>query len=487
MKKLAILTVALVAINWQVTAQNEVEAIRYSVNDLPATGRSLGMGGAFGAIGADLSNFFSNPAGIGAYKRRDIGISFALHDVNSKSSYMQVQQDNARTRFNMNTIGIVGHKDIENSEWKSVNWGFAHGKTNNFYQNISIKGKSNGTSLMDQFAGQAEGIDPDQLLDAIPFTSGLAYQVYAIDPGDSLGSYYQTNSYTGDILQNKSINRTGVQSESAFGIGGNYKDVLLVGMTLNFQSVRFKDISSFSEEFENNSDNFLSRYSYNETLYSDGTGVGVKLGAIVMPTPWVRVGLAYHSPTRISFTESYTADMNSKERVGGGQWTQTSPTLVTEYLVRTPSKLMANLALVIGKTGVFSVDYEYANYDRIRMSGTRTNSYGYSDENDAISELYHGTHKVKAGVELRALEAWYVRAGAVYQQSPFINGVGAITTPRMSYTGGIGYRSDYFFVDVAGAFTTGKEYYYMYSPSLVEPATIQTNRFMGVVSFGMRY
>jgi len=43
------------------TAQNEVEALRYSMSDIPVTGRSLGMGGSFGAVGSDLSSLFTNP------------------------------------------------------------------------------------------------------------------------------------------------------------------------------------------------------------------------------------------------------------------------------------------------------------------------------------------------------------------------------------------------------------------------------------------
>jgi len=165
--------------------------------------------------------------------------------------------------------------------------------------------------MMDQFAFQADGIHPDELTDAMPFTSGLAYQTYAIDPGDSLGTFYYPNSYTGDINQSKSLRRTGVQNETSFGIGANLRDFLLLGFTLNFQGVRFRESATYSENFENVDANYLAGYSYNENLYSDGTGIGVKLGAIVIPKPWLRVGAAYHTATRISLTESYTADMAS--------------------------------------------------------------------------------------------------------------------------------------------------------------------------------
>ena len=39
-----------------VFAQNDLDAIRYSRNGVGGTARFVGMGGAFGAAGADLSN-----------------------------------------------------------------------------------------------------------------------------------------------------------------------------------------------------------------------------------------------------------------------------------------------------------------------------------------------------------------------------------------------------------------------------------------------
>jgi long-subunit fatty acid transport protein len=485
MKKIVIATV-LAALCLDLAAQNEVDALRFSQTDLPVTGRSLGMGGAFGAVGADQSNLFTNPAGLGGYRRRNFDISFGLHDVVSNASYMGTVNEQARTRFNLNSIGITGHQTIENSAWKAVNFGFAHSKTNNFYQNLTIGGNSNGTTLMDQFASQAAGIHPDDIMDLRPFGAGLAYQTYAIDPVDTLGTSYYANSYTGDIRQNKNIQRTGVQSETAFGLGANYNDMLWLGMSINFSSVRFREFSNLSERFDNDAANYLSSLNYRENLYSDGTGVGIKLGAVVLPTDWLRVGAAFHSATRITITETYTADMNTVER-SGLSWSQDSPSLVTEYSLRTPARYMANLAFILSKQAVLAVDYDYAAYNKMKMNGLRNNTYNYVPENEVISTVYKGTHRVRAGVEYRVAEAVRLRAGAIYQQSPFVSGVGAVTTPKMTYTGGIGYFSDYFTIDLGFAYSHNKESYYLYSPALVDAANIKNNRYMGILSVGMRY
>lgn len=55
---------------WSI-AQNEEDVLRYSQIEFSGTARYVGLGGAYGAIGADFSSLSSNPAGIGVYKRSE--------------------------------------------------------------------------------------------------------------------------------------------------------------------------------------------------------------------------------------------------------------------------------------------------------------------------------------------------------------------------------------------------------------------------------
>ena len=43
-----------------------------STSDIIGTARYVGMGGALGALGADISAISSNPAAIGMYRRSDV-------------------------------------------------------------------------------------------------------------------------------------------------------------------------------------------------------------------------------------------------------------------------------------------------------------------------------------------------------------------------------------------------------------------------------
>ncbi len=63
MKRLAIVCASTLLIAGDVWAQGEIDAYRYSQTEVTGTARSMSMGGAFGALGGDISSIAINPAG----------------------------------------------------------------------------------------------------------------------------------------------------------------------------------------------------------------------------------------------------------------------------------------------------------------------------------------------------------------------------------------------------------------------------------------
>ena len=51
-----------------------------STSDVIGTARYVGMGGALGALGADISAIGSNPAAIGMYRRSDIALTALIRN-----------------------------------------------------------------------------------------------------------------------------------------------------------------------------------------------------------------------------------------------------------------------------------------------------------------------------------------------------------------------------------------------------------------------
>lgn len=73
MKKIICLAVsALMAGAGSASAQGVLDAYKFSQSDLNGTARYLGMGGAFGALGGDISVLSNNPAGLGIYRSSEV-------------------------------------------------------------------------------------------------------------------------------------------------------------------------------------------------------------------------------------------------------------------------------------------------------------------------------------------------------------------------------------------------------------------------------
>ena len=79
-----------------VSAQSLYDAARFMGNDLNGTARFVGMGGAMGALGGDISTMGTNPAGIGIYRSSDVMTSFGFSNIGMKSTMngSKNEQDN---------------------------------------------------------------------------------------------------------------------------------------------------------------------------------------------------------------------------------------------------------------------------------------------------------------------------------------------------------------------------------------------------------
>ena len=74
------------ALPFSVSAQSAVDAYTLSQNETRGTARFMAMGGAFTALGGDLSTLNQNPAGIGVYRGSDVGFTLDVNIMNAKSS-----------------------------------------------------------------------------------------------------------------------------------------------------------------------------------------------------------------------------------------------------------------------------------------------------------------------------------------------------------------------------------------------------------------
>ena len=111
MKKLYALAVAGV-LPAMAMAQAAVDAYQLSHSDLRGTARFMSMGGAFTALGGDMSTLNQNPAGIGIYRSSEIGLTLNLNFQSATTEAQGVKMTDDHTKFTFNNFGYIGTTHI---------------------------------------------------------------------------------------------------------------------------------------------------------------------------------------------------------------------------------------------------------------------------------------------------------------------------------------------------------------------------------------
>jgi hypothetical protein len=88
-------------------AQTDADALRYSMLNYGSTARSLGMGNAFGALGADFSSLSTNPAGIAVYRRSEFSISPMFSNRTTDANYIGKDNSDNAFKFSFGNLGMV--------------------------------------------------------------------------------------------------------------------------------------------------------------------------------------------------------------------------------------------------------------------------------------------------------------------------------------------------------------------------------------------
>ena len=151
----------------------------------------------------------------------------------------------------------------------------------------------------------------------------------------------------------------------------------------------------------------------------------------------------------------------------------------------TPWKAIGSVALQLGRIAFVSADYEYMDYGEANMD-SRSTDYSLLDQNDRIQEILSAAHNLRAGAELH-LGPMYLRGGAAFYDSPFNKGEINSEAWHITLNGGIGFRSENMFFDLAYALRRNDYHYYLYVPEDVNGAKISTNNSQIAATVGFRF
>jgi hypothetical protein len=486
MKRVFFIT-ACIAITQCTIAQEPADALRYSWFTSSGTARQQAIGGAGVSLGGDITSTFINPAGLGFYKTGDFVLSPGFKLNSNKSTYFGRTEKDNRNNFAFGTTGLV-LGDGSTRGRSSGAFSIAINQIANFSSNILYRGQNTQSSYSQKFLEEIQNNndrDANHVANGYPFGTSLAFNTYWIDTvgGGSSGNYqFQSRSVpllaTGLLQENRITNKGGI-SEIALGVGMHQSEKFYWGVTLGLPILRYDRESTFTEaDATDNPNNKFDFGSITENLTTKGYGLNLKAGLIYKPEEYIRLGFAIHSPTFYQLMDTYSASVTANTESSLGTLTQTSDFLAGsaaqfKYWLFTPYRVMAGASYVLREVedvrkqrGFITADVEYVNY---KASSFTTDPNGDNSQstkdylkslNRTIDKAYKGSFNFRLGGELK-FTTIMVRLGGAYYGNPYKN-LNGEKGNRFQLTGGLGYRDKGMFIDVAYAYTMGKDVHFPY-------------------------
>jgi long-subunit fatty acid transport protein len=487
LEKIVLLAVSLMATS-STYAQYTADALRFSQFENAVDARFGAMGGAKAAIGGDISSVYGNPGGLGMFSKSEFSLTPQLNLSNNKITTNGLGSETKNNYLDLSNVGVVFHtRTYKSGDTKkgllSLNFGIGYQKRAQFKDDFSYSYLTNGNGLGDFFAETASAENRPQE-NLIYKTNGAAYDSFLIDTITPSLVDYRPNTYL-DADQVQTVRRTGGSSDVNFSIGTNISNKLFIGASLGLSSFSYTSTEITNEKglFTNPNNGQALDYDVDfiRDFDTEGSGVNLKLGAILKPSNELRIGLSFESPTWFSVRDNYSETLyNNIDPIDG---TDSFP---FEYDLRTPLKLNGGLAYFIGNKGFISADIGFVDYATIKFS---SNDAGIDNTaNREIKERYQNTINYSIGGEYKLDKSFLLRAGFHSTGNPYKNLEDKDYTVN-SISAGVGYRFGSYYLDAALINSNSNLKYsnYMLNAGNEPTAAIDTRTNKIALTFGVRF
>lgn len=417
--------------------------VLFSENDENGSARFTAMGGAFGALGGDVSAMSINPAGIAIFNNSSFSGTINSRNSDITSNYYGNSLKTQDQFFNLSHAGAVLVFDSAyDSDWNKFAIGFNYRITKDFANSFLAQGNSNVATFRE-----------------FPLDNNVPTLDYNIADEQRF-----SNNYGGEI------------SELNIAFSSVHQRKLYIGLGLNFYDLNFSQQSQLTEFNSDSNGNQLDANFYQEN-FTTGTGFSANAGFIYKAHPNFRFGVAYHTPTwfseivestNITDNDGFYGDTEivvSNDNViydntSGGYF----PTQELLYKLKTPSKLTASAAFIFGKSGLLSFDYINKNYQNMKLSNGV-----FTDENQFFQNELRNTHSFNVGTEWR-LDRFSIRGGYKYEQDP--SNLAEEANNLIGHSFGAGYNFGSFKLDFSYSNNNKTSLYNFYSGFNVDPASL---------------
>jgi len=497
----AILSLALLLfVSVKIFAQIPEEALRLSWQSYYGTARNQAIGGAMGSLGGDATANVVNPAGLGFFKTSDFVLTPGWLSDKGKGNFRGTDaKGSSVNNFRLGTSGLIfGGMGYDGKS----SFGITVTKTADFNQQVYYKGQNDYSSFTEPLADEfyaAGYTDPNMLLNDpnISLQTKMAVYTYLVDTATINGSIniIARPEFAGITGQEQLINTSGGITEVTFGFGREASKKWMAGMSLGIPILKMERNSVFTEtDASGNADNDFGYLRYTENYRLTGVGLNLKGGVIFRPQDYLRVGLAFHSPSWIlakeSFNSKMVGDVENLFGAGNGVDSVTSKVFtgndrdVNQYIVNSPSRIILSgsyvfreVADIASQKGFITADIEYTNYKWMKFSprDETVPTDVFTPYNNAIDEAYRGAFNFRLGGELK-FKTVMVRAGFAYLGNPYKDK--EIKANRMNLSGGLGYRNKGMFIDLTYVYRLQKDANFPYrvnAPRLNTFASVKNN------------
>ena len=486
------------------------EPLIFSRINSTGSARIQAMGGAQVALGGDNSSAYSNPAGLGFYNRSEATLSFGQNFYNTTSNYYNADSKASQSNFNVPGFSVIFHSDKDQGKLISGNFGLSFTRTNNFNQNIFYQTDANGnpnSSLLDYFVQDSYGSFPKDFQQngkSYYYLDRLAYNNFLIGPVNEVTPNADSSiwhTYINQVqLQQEHNSIDGAQNQFNISYGLNFNDKVYLGGAVGLPSFHYHSRRTYTEKFPDPTTP-IYQFDLMEDYSIKGSGINATIGTIIKAQDFVQFGLSIATPTYFyDVSDNYTAVMtsvwdnyqyvdatypsHSTTFQSGDQLQDSMHDLTANYAMTTPWRIKGGATFFIQKHGFITMEVEKVNYSKSSLT-SNTDGLDFTSDNKDIKSMYRNVFNFRGGGEYR-YNRFRGRLGYSYMPDPYAAPQFDVDNGISSYTGGVGYRTDKFFVDLGFAMTQWKSTYVPYHLQPVSPVAIQTNTMPAItLTFGV--
>lgn len=466
MKKfLTILGLAMVANTGVIYAQYAGDALRFSQTNYGSSARFKGLGNAQTSLGGDISSIGSNPAGLGMFTRSEFSITPEFNGTSASSNYFGQNTKDNKNSLNLNQVGIVWYNPVIRPKGANLDngvvsfvFGIGFNRNNDFGQSTRFRGKNPNNSIGDLLADDANSQNKSNK-DLEAGLGGMGYDSFLINE-TSPNVYNRATSLNSDQSYNQV--RYGSTSEVNFAGSMNISNQLYLGASIGLVNMRYGYDSQFTESGTvtaarvGNSaaprvgDSYTAVYSQAQT--TRGNGINGRLGLIYKPINEVRIGATFQTPTWMHVEDTASELVNAYFNPGNVSAINQQNNYVFQYNLRTPLKASLGASVIIANNGLLTGDVDFVDYSQIKFS----TSGDYNNMNDRavitrnnqdVKDFYKSAVNFRVGgeykIDMLTLRAGFGLNGTPYKQDP------DNLFQTKYYSGGLGYRIDQYYIDVA--------------------------------------